>query len=80
MCEVRFEFKQIEEGDTLKVLMSLDPNKACGADGISAKLLKMVAPANQPEPYLSFQCQLDKGRDTKRMEVSTCYTSAKKGR
>ena len=44
VCETQFEFKQIKESDVLKVLRSLDPNKACGADGISAKLLKMVAP------------------------------------
>ena len=33
-----------EEGDVLNVLKTLDPNKACGADEIGLKLLRMVAP------------------------------------
>ena len=43
-CETRFKFQTIEERDVLKMLKSLDPNKACGVDGIGAKLLRMVAP------------------------------------
>ena len=43
-CKVQFKFKEIEEGDVLKVLKTLDPNKACGADEIGLKLLRMVAP------------------------------------
>ena len=30
--------------EVLELLKGLDPNKACGADGIGAKLLTMVAP------------------------------------
>ena len=65
VCEVRFEFKQIEEGDTLKVLMSLDPNKACGVDGISAKLLKMVAPAISQSLTCLFNASLTSGETPK---------------
>ena len=65
VCEVRFEFKQIEEGDTLKVLMSLDPNKACGADGISAKLLNMVAPAISQSLTSLFNASLTRGETPK---------------
>ena len=43
-CNVHFKFKEIEEGDVLKVFKILDPNKACGADEIGSKLLRMVAP------------------------------------
>ena len=35
---------EIEEGDVLKALLHLNPNKACGTDGTSAKVLRMVAP------------------------------------
>ena len=34
-----FEFSKIEEEDVLRLLCSLDPNKAVGVDKISAKLL-----------------------------------------
>ena len=43
-CKVQFKFKEVEEGDVLKVLKTLDLNKACGADDIGSKLLWMVAP------------------------------------
>lgn len=39
-----FKFSTIEEEDVLKLLCSLDPNKAVGVDGISAKLLRTAAP------------------------------------
>ena len=39
-----FRFKEIEERDVLKALPHLNPNKACGMDRISAKVLRMVAP------------------------------------
>ena len=42
--KVQFKFKEVDEGDVLKVLKILDPNKACGADEIGSKLLRMVAP------------------------------------
>ena len=42
--ESTFRFKEIEERDVLKALLHLNPNKACGTDGISAKVLRMVAP------------------------------------
>ena len=35
---------EIEEGDLLKALLHLNPNKACGMDGTSAKVFRMVAP------------------------------------
>ena len=41
-CE--FKFSTIEE-DVLKLLCSLDPNKAVEVDGVSAKLLRTAAPA-----------------------------------
>ena len=40
--ESTFSFKEIEEGDVLKPLLHLNPNRACGKDGISAKVLRMV--------------------------------------
>ena len=40
----KFEFEEVKEEDVLELLKGLDPNKACGADGIGAKLLTMVAP------------------------------------
>ena len=42
-CEFIFRFARIEEEDVLKCLKSLDPNKAVGTDGISAKTLRTVA-------------------------------------
>ena len=42
-CESIFKFARIEEEDVLKCLKSLDPNKAVGTDGISAKILRTVA-------------------------------------
>ena len=42
-CE--FKFEKIEEEDVLKLLRGLDVNKAVGLDNISAKLLRMAAPA-----------------------------------
>ena len=39
--ESTFRFKEIEEGDVLKALLHLNPNKACGTDGISAKVLRI---------------------------------------
>ena len=35
---------EIEEGDVMKALLHLNPNKARGTDGTSAKVLRMVAP------------------------------------
>ena len=35
-----FRFKEIEERDVLKTLPHLNLNKACGMDGISAKVLR----------------------------------------
>ena len=40
----KFSFRQIEESEILKTLLRLNPNKASGVDGISSKLLRMVAP------------------------------------
>ena len=40
----KFSFRQIEESEVLKNLLRLNPNKASGVDGISSKLLRMVAP------------------------------------
>ena len=40
----KFEFEEVKEEDVLELLKGLDPNKACGADGIGAKLLRKVAP------------------------------------
>ena len=40
----KFSFRQIEESEVLKTLLRLNPNKASGVDGISSKLLRMVAP------------------------------------
>ena len=42
-CKIQFKFKEVEEGDVLKVLKTLYLNKACGADDIGSKLLQMVA-------------------------------------
>ena len=42
-CESQFEFNRIEEEDVLKLLCSLDPNKAVGVDKICAKLLRTAA-------------------------------------
>ena len=36
-----FRFIEIEEGDVLKALLHLNPNKACGTDGTSAKVLRI---------------------------------------
>ena len=41
----RFVFSRVREDDVLWKLMKLDERKACGPDQISARLLKMVAPA-----------------------------------
>ena len=43
-CESEFVFDRIEEEDVLKLLCSLDPNKAIGVDRICAKLLRTAGP------------------------------------
>ena len=35
---------EIEEGDVLKALLHLNPNKACGTDRTNTKVVRMVAP------------------------------------
>ena len=40
-----FKFERIEEEDVQRLLASLDVSKAPGLDGISSRVLKMVAPA-----------------------------------
>ncbi len=42
-CELKFE--RVEEEEVLKLLQSLDTNKAMGLDGIDSKILRMAAPA-----------------------------------
>ena len=39
---LRFEFKTIEEGTTLKIIDSLQPKDTCDSDGLSTKMLKMI--------------------------------------
>ena len=65
MCGTKFEFKQIEENDVLEVLRRLDLNKASGADGISAKLLKMVVPAVSQSLTSLFNASLRSGETPK---------------
>lgn len=43
--DFEFKFENVDEEDVLKLLRSLDVNKAVGLDNVSAKLLKMTAPA-----------------------------------
>lgn len=40
----KFEFEGVKEEDVLELLKGLDPNKACGADVIRVKLLRVVGP------------------------------------
>ena len=44
-CETSFKFRKLIIEDTPKELKSLDMNKATGFDGISAKCLRITAPA-----------------------------------
>ena len=44
-CETGFKLHKLTFEDTQKELKSLDKNKASGLDGISAKCLRITAPA-----------------------------------
>ena len=61
--ESTFRFKEIEEGDVLKALLHLNPNKACGTDGISANVLRMVAPGICDSLTVIFNACLKEGRN-----------------
>ncbi len=45
ILECEFKFERVEEEEVLKLLQSLDTNKAMGLDGIDSKILRMAAPA-----------------------------------
>ena len=59
-CE--FKFEKIEEEDVLKLLRGLDVNKAVGLDNISAKLLRMAAPAISQSLASLFNFSLESGQ------------------
>ena len=43
VCEQKFKFGRVEEEDVLALLRGLDPNKATGVDGVSAKIIRVAA-------------------------------------
>ena len=43
VCEQKFKFGRVEEEDILALLRGLDPNKATGVDGVSAKIIRVAA-------------------------------------
>jgi len=59
--ESTFRFKEIEERDVLKALLHLNPNKACGMDGISATVLRTVAPGISGSLAVIFNACLKEG-------------------
>ena len=61
-CESIFKFARIEEEDVLKCLKSLDPNKAVGTDGISAKILRTVAAGISESLTSLFNASLRSGK------------------
>ena len=58
----KFRFTTISEQTVLKKLASINVKKATGPDGISAKLLKMVAPAISPSLTSLFNYSLSQGK------------------
>ena len=56
-----FKFSTIEEEDVTDILRSLKVNKATGADGISARLLKLTAPSISNSLTLLFNHSLQTG-------------------
>ncbi len=56
-----FKFSTIEEEDVLGILHSLNASKATGADGISARLLKLTAPSISNSLTLLFNHSLQTG-------------------
>ena len=77
-CESIFKFARIEEEDVLKCLKSLDPNKAVGTDGISAKILRTVAAGISESLTSLFNASLRSGEMPSKWK-STHVTPVHKG-
>ena len=60
--DTSFQFAAIPEEEVLKALCSLDETKATGPDGISARLLRMSAPAISKSLTLLFNASLKLGQ------------------
>ena len=78
-CKVQFKFKEIEEGDVLKVLKTLDPNKAYGADEIRSKLIRMVAPGICQSLTSLFNSSLRSGQVPEEWKAANITPVPKKG-
>ena len=62
LVDTSFQFAVIPEEEVLKALCSLDETKATGPDGISARLLRMSAPAISKSLTLLFNASLKLGQ------------------
>ena len=71
----RFEFTEIDKQTMLRHLTNINERKATGADGISAKLLRMAAPGIATSLTKLFNYSLKTGqipRDWKAAHVTQC--------
>ena len=59
--EASFVFSRIDEDMVRQILCNLNVRKATGADGISARLLKMTAPAIAKSLTHLFNCSMEMG-------------------
>ena len=75
----RFEFNEIDMETVLRHLTNLNERKATGADGISAKLLRMAAPGIATSLTKLFNYSLKIGQIPKDWKVAHVTPVPKKG-